>query len=97
MRKEKMTKSSGNVFIDLGFPPEVAAVLAMRSDLMAKLRLLIERNGWTQARAAAVLGVSQARVSDLVRGKFDRFSIDMLLTLATRAGLRPRLTLAKAA
>ena len=97
MRKEKMTKSSGNVFIDLGFPPEVAAVLAMRSDLMAKLRLLIERNGWTQARAAAVLGVSQARVSDLVRGKFDRFSIDMLLILATRAGLRPRITLAKAA
>jgi predicted XRE-type DNA-binding protein len=97
MRKEKTTKSSGNVFVDLGFPPEEAAVLAMRSDLMAKLRLLIERNGWTQAHAASVLGVSQARVSDLVRGKFDRFSVDMLLMLAARAGLRPRLTLAKAA
>jgi predicted XRE-type DNA-binding protein len=93
MRKPKVTKSSGNVFADLGFPPEEVTILTMRSDLMARLRLLIERKGWTQAQAAAELGISQSRVSDLVRGKWDKFSLDMLLVLATRAKLRPKLTL----
>ena len=97
MRKEKITKSSGNVFVDLGFPPEEVTILTMRADLMAQLRLLIERKGWTQAQAAAALGVSQSRVSDLVRGKWDKFSLDMLLMLAARAGLQPRLKLARAA
>ena len=92
MSREKITKSSGNVFIDLGFPPEEAAILAMRADLMAQLRLLMERRKWTQSQAAAVLGISQSRVSDLVRGKWDKFSLDMLLMLATRAGLEPRLS-----
>ena len=97
MRNSKMTKSSGNVFIDLGFPPEAVTILTMRSDLMARLRLLIERKEWTQAQAATELGISQSRVSDLVRGKWDKFSLDMLLVLATRAKLRPKLTLQPAA
>lgn len=97
MRKEKVTRSSGNVFVDLGLPPEKVAVFTMRADLMARLRLLIERKGWTQGQAAAVLGIAQSRVSDLVRGKWDKFSLDMLLMLAARAGLRPRLRLGKAA
>lgn len=97
MRKEKRTKSSGNVFVDLGFSPEEVTILTMRADLMARLRLLIERRNWTQAQAASQLGVSQSRVSDLVRGKWDKFSLDMLLILASRAGLKPGLTLRKAA
>jgi predicted XRE-type DNA-binding protein len=97
MPKLKVTKSSGNVFIDLGFPPEEAMLLAMRSDLMAQLRLLIERNEWTQAKAAKELEVTQSRVSDLMRGKWDKFSLDMLLILAARAGLQPKLKLSKAA
>ena len=96
-RREKVTKSSGNVFVDLGFPPEEAMLLAMRADLMARLRLLSEDRGWTQAHAASVLGVSQARVSDLTRGKWEKFSLDGLLTLAARAGLKPRLVFTKAA
>lgn len=94
MAKEKITKSSGNVFIDLGFPPEEAAVLAMRADLMARLRLYIEDNKLTQASAAKKLGLAQSRVSDLVRGKWDKFSLDMLLMLAAKAGLHPRLKMA---
>ncbi len=90
-KRATMTKGSGNVFSDLGFPPEEAAILAMRADLMGRLRLLIEKKGWTQAEAAQTLGVSQSRVSDLVRGKWDKFSLDMLITLATRAGLRVQL------
>jgi len=92
--KEKITRSSGNVFIDLGFPPEEAAILAMRADLMAQLRLVVEKRNWTQVEAAKVLGISQSRVSDLMRGKWDKFSLDMLVTLATRAGLHCELKLA---
>jgi predicted XRE-type DNA-binding protein len=89
-----VTVSSGNVFTDLGFAPGEAAVLAMRADLMGRLRLLIEERGWSQAQAAAALQIGQSRVSDLVRGKWDKFSLDMLITLAARAGKRVELAIA---
>lgn len=85
MRK-KMTRSSGNVFIDLGFDPAEAAVLQMRSNLMSDLRLYIEKHKLTQMEAAKRLGISQSRVSDLVRGKWDKFSLEMLITLEARLG-----------
>lgn len=85
--KEKIVPSSDNVFADLGFPPKEVAILAMRADLMAQLRLAVEKRNWTQVEATKVLGISQSRVSDLMRGKWDKFSLDMLVTLATRAGL----------
>jgi predicted XRE-type DNA-binding protein len=91
--KQRVKKSSGNVFIDLGFPPEEAAVLAMRAELMAKLRTLIAERGWTQQEAAKRLGIGQSRVSDLVRGKWDKFSLDMLMTLSARVGQKPSLVL----
>ncbi len=96
MKKEKLkvTKSSGNVFIDLGFPPDEAAILAMRAEIMCQLELLIRDKRWTQAEAAEVLSISQSRVSDLMRGKWEKFSLDMLITLATRAGRRVELKLA---
>ncbi len=83
-----LNKSSGNVFVDLGYSADEAAILQMRADLMAELRKFIENKKLTQARAARVLGITQSRVSDLIRGKWDRFSLEMLITLATRAGLR---------
>ncbi len=89
----EITESCGNVFLDLGFPPDEAALLALRAELMAELRLLIRDQGWTQAEAAQRLGISQSRVSDLVRGKWDKFSLDMLITLAVRAGKRVELRL----
>jgi predicted XRE-type DNA-binding protein len=85
---ETVVHSSGNVFIDLGYPPDEAAILQMRADLMADLRKFIKTRKLTQARAAEILGVSQSRVSDLIRGKSERFSLEMLITLATRAGMR---------
>ena len=84
--KKKMTKSSGNVFLDLGFDPAEAAVLQMRSNLMSDLRLYIEKHKLTQAEAAKRLGISQSRVSDLVRGKWEKFSLEMLITLEARLG-----------
>jgi predicted XRE-type DNA-binding protein len=83
-----IVNSSGNVFIDLGFSPDEAAILQMRSELMADLRRFIKAKKLTQARAAEMLGVSQSRVSDLVRGKWEKFSLEMLITLATKAGMR---------
>ncbi len=91
---EEIFNSSGNVFIDLGFSPDEAAVLIMRADLMADLRKFIKARKFTQAKAAEILGVSQSRVSDLIRGKWDRFSLEMLITLATRAGMRVSLRVA---
>ncbi len=83
---DTITPSSGNVFLDLGYPPGEAAVLALRADLMGRLRLLVQSQGWTQAEAAEHLGMAQSRVSDLVRGKWDKFSLNMLMTLEARAG-----------
>jgi predicted XRE-type DNA-binding protein len=94
MRKT-VVHSSGNVFVDLGYSPDDAAILQMRADLMADLRNFIKAKRLTQAKAAEILGISQSRVSDLIRGKWERFSLEMLITLATRAGMR--VTLKKAA
>ena len=91
--KETITPSNGNVFADLGFPPEEIAVLTMRAELMARLRTLIAERGWTQQRASEYFGIGQSRVSDLVRGKWDKFSLDMLITLAARVGQKPHLVL----
>jgi predicted XRE-type DNA-binding protein len=85
---ETVAKSSGNVFVDLGYSPDEAAILQMRADLMADLRKFIKAKRLTQAKAAELFGVSQSRVSDLIRGKWERFSLEMLITLATRAGMR---------
>ncbi len=79
--------SSGNVFIDLGYPPDEAAILQMRADLMADLRKYIKTKKLTQSKAAEILGVSQSRVSDLTRGKWEKFSLEMLIILATKAGM----------
>jgi predicted XRE-type DNA-binding protein len=84
---DAIVNSSGNVFIDMGYPSEEAAILQMRADLMADLRKLIKAKKLTQAKAAEILGVSQSRVSDLTRGKWEKFSLEMLITLATRAGM----------
>ncbi|MBL8959542.1 MAG: XRE family transcriptional regulator [Gemmatimonadetes bacterium] len=82
-----MRRGSGNVFVDVGFPPEEAAHLLIRSDLMITLNQAIEDRGLTQVRAAKVLGVSQPRVSALRRGKIDQFSIDALVELLARLGV----------
>lgn len=88
------TPSCGNIFIDLGFDEAEANVLLMRTDLMIDIRKFIEAKGWTQAEAAKHLGITQPRVSKLMKRKYDEFSLDMLVTLAGRLGLRHELKLA---
>jgi len=92
--KKKARSSRGNVFLDLGFEPAEAAVLQMRANLMADLRIYIEKNRLTQAEAARRLGIAQSRVSDLVRGKWEKFSLEMLITLEARRGRTVRVELA---
>jgi predicted XRE-type DNA-binding protein len=88
---------SGNVFRDLGFGPEESEHLRVRSDLMTTLQAVIEDRRLTQARAAALLGVSQPRVSDLMRGKIERFSIDTLVEMLGRADVRVNLVVGSVA
>jgi predicted XRE-type DNA-binding protein len=82
----KVRPSSGNVFTDLGFPAEEAQNLKVRSDLMIELSELLESRGLTQTAAAKLLGVTQPRISDLVRGRIDRFSVDSLIEMLGHAG-----------
>jgi len=90
----RITPSSGNVFVDLGFDEAEAHVMALRAALMLRLSSEIKSKGWTQAQAAKHLGVTQPRVSKLNKGTWQDFSLDMLLTLAGRAGLRAELRVA---
>lgn len=87
----KVTRSSGNVFRDLGFPSEEAEHLKIRSALMIHLRKTIEAKGMKQAEAAKLLGVTQPRVSDLYKGKIHLFSIDTLVDMLSRAGIHIKL------
>lgn len=84
--KKQSKKASDNIFLDLGFEPAEAAVLQMRADLMNDLRLYIEAERLTQSEAAKRLGIAQSRVSDLVRGKWEKFSLEMLIMLEARLG-----------
>lgn len=82
----KVTKSSGNVFEDLGFDAAESENLKLRSQLMRELETLIRDKRLTQSDAAELLGIQRSRVSDLVRGKIDRFSIDTLVKLLAKTG-----------
>ncbi len=88
-----VTPSGRSAFYDL-FPAERAAEMEMRAQLLIGLEQWLDKNRMKQAEAAKVLGVTQARVSDLKRGKINRFSMDLLIRLAARAGLKPKLKLA---
>lgn len=90
----KVQQSSGNVFRDLGFGAQEAESLRLRAELMIGVRRLIQARKLTQRSAANLLGVTQPRISDLIRGKIDLFSIDTLVNMLARAGMRVQLRIA---
>ena len=92
----KITPSSGNVFADLGFDEDEAEHLRLRSTLMIEVRKLIEDRPLTQAEAAKLFGVTQPRISNLVRGRIDLFSIDTLVGMLARAGIHVDVVLSSA-
>jgi predicted XRE-type DNA-binding protein len=84
----KKRMSTSNIFRDLGFGAEDAANLKLRAMLMVELEKYIQEKHLTQKRAAERLGVTQPRISDLMRGKIELFSVDTLITMLTHAGLK---------
>jgi predicted XRE-type DNA-binding protein len=87
----KVERSTGNVFRDIGFGAKAAESLRLRAELMVEVRRLIRARKLTQRSAANLLGVTQPRISDLIRGKIDLFSIDTLVNMLARGGIRVQL------
>lgn len=93
--RTKTQRGSGNVFRDLGFPQPEAENLLLRAQLMSEIREAAR--GMTQSEAAKLFGVTQPRVNDLLRGKIDKFSLDALVNMLAKAGMRVELRVKKAA
>jgi predicted XRE-type DNA-binding protein len=84
--RSRFTRSSGNVFTDLGFTPTEAEKLQVRAELMGHLIEIIGSRGLTQSQAASLLGVTRSRISDLKRGKIHLFNVDSLIEMLGSAG-----------
>jgi predicted XRE-type DNA-binding protein len=80
-----------NVFSDLGFSKAEAAALQARVTLAVEIERYIEKNGLTQAKAAAAFGVSQPTISKIVRGDLSRLSLEYLLKMLARVGVTVQL------
>ena len=96
-KKADAPKAHESVWHALAASDAEAASMRLRADLMVALRDRVE--GWdvTQAEAARRLGISQPRLNDLLKGRIEKFSMDMLVKLGTRAGFRVEMKLRKAA
>jgi predicted XRE-type DNA-binding protein len=86
-----------NVWDAIEDDPIIREDLKLRSVLMIEIEKHIKHEKWTQAEAAKRLGVTQPRISNLMRGKINSFGLDMLVKMATAAGLRITLRVKKAA
>ena len=84
MNDNRVTKSSGNVFADLGLPD--AEDLLHKSDLVIGIKKIMERRKLTQTRVAEITGVDQPTLSKLFRGNFSNITVDRLLTMLTKLG-----------
>jgi predicted XRE-type DNA-binding protein len=96
-RQKLITKSSGNVFADLGFENAEAENLLVRSKLIAAIKAYIESEGITQGEAAKRFNVAQPRISEIYQGKIDLFSVDKLINMLARVGRHVEVTIHKAA
>ena len=86
----EVIQGGANVFKDLGFAPEEALNLKIRADLMLNIKRFIQSQRWTQKQAALFFGETQPRISDLINGDIERFSIDKLVMMLVRAGMNVR-------
>lgn len=90
------TDDFANVWDALADAPEEAASLRARAQLMREISEVVAASGWTQAEAGRRCGLSQPRMSDLMRGRVSRFSLDALVDIATRLGQRVTFVVAPA-
>ena len=93
MTQRQRSRSTANVFRDLGFSADEADHLRVRSELMAKLQTVITARGLKQAEAAELFGVTQPRVSDLMRDRIDLFNAEMLIDMLSKVGVRTKVVL----
>lgn len=96
MSKLKVEKFD-SVWDAISDSPEEAANLRLRSDLVIQIAAIIEKKSWTQAEAAQHCGITQPRISDLLRGRISRFSLDALVNIAATLGCRVKMNLVDAA
>lgn len=87
----------GSVWDAIEDTPQEAANMKARSALMMAIQEYLRVNNLTQVEAAALLGVTQPRVSDLMRGKIDLFSVDVLINMLAAAGQEVVIRFKKAA
>ncbi len=92
--RTRITRGSGNVFLDLGFPPHEAAVMLLRCEIAEALRKWMARKKLTQTQAAKRLGVVQPRISEIACNKVDKLSLDYLVGLCSKAGVSVAVKLA---
>lgn len=90
-------QSFANIWDALEDTPAEPASMTMRSSLLIAIEQRVRSWGITQAEAAARLGITQPRLNDLLRGRLTKFSLDMLINLASAAGLKVSLDVAEAA
>jgi predicted XRE-type DNA-binding protein len=90
MTKQQRFNSVWDAIVD---SPQEAASMRARSKLMIDIAALIRLQGLTQAEATALFGVTQPRISDLIRGKINLFSVDTLINMAATAGMSPTIKL----
>lgn len=83
----KTTIDSHNVFLDLGFEPQEAENLLIRSDLMLDLRRYIRQKGWTEQEAATFFGETPLLIRHLMTGEIDSFSHDKLIAMLVKTGM----------
>ena len=94
---EQIIESCGNVFTDLGFSAEDAEIYTLRSDLMNQLEIVLLQRGWAVEEVAQRLNIGVKRANELLSGKWQNFSLDMLITLAARIGLKAKMELTETA
>ena len=83
---EKMTVSSGNIFEDVGFPPDEAAAMLARETLLIELEKELRKRGKKQRELAIELDIPRTRISEVMNLKVRKFSMDKLVNLLHRAG-----------
>lgn len=88
-----MSETFTNVWDALEDDPAERESLKIKSRMVIAIEQRIKSLGLTQAQTAKLMGVSQPRVSDVVNGKIDRFTIDMLITMLGRLGLHVEVSL----
>lgn len=81
--------TTGSVFDDLGLDPGKAEQLKIKAALFDAIITYIKENDLTQQQAAEIMSIQRSRIGDVCRGKLSGFSIDSLVSMATRAGLHP--------